>query len=68
MNGSRASSRKAFMDCKLAPVADVSRNSALHLEVAKAEIAKHLQSVKTVIANLEQDLDLQTHPDTLKHF
>ena len=28
----------------------------------------HPQSVKTVIAKLEQELDLQMHPDTLKRF
>ena len=40
----------------------------IHLQKVKAEIANHPQSVKTVIAKLEEDLDLQMHPDTLKRF
>lgn len=40
----------------------------LHLQTVKAEIAKHPQSVKTVVAKLEEELDLAMHPDTLKRF
>lgn len=39
-----------------------------HLQKVKAEIALHPQSVKTVLAKLEEDLDVQMHPDTLKRF
>lgn len=39
-----------------------------HLQMVKAEIAKHPQSVKTVIAKLDEELDLTMHPDTLKRF
>ena len=46
----------------------LSTQNPLHLQTVKAEIAKHPQSVKTVIATLEEELDLQMHPDTLKRF
>jgi transposase len=46
----------------------LSTQNSLHLQTVKAEIAKHPQSVKTVIAKLEEDLDLAMHPDTLKRF
>lgn len=46
----------------------LSTQNPLHLQTVKAEIANHPQSVKTVVAILEQDLDLQMHPDTLKRF
>lgn len=46
----------------------LSTQNPLHLQKVKAEIAKHPQSVKTVVAELEEDLDLQMHPDTLKCF
>jgi transposase len=46
----------------------LSTQNPLHLQKVKAEIAKHPQSVKTVVAKLEEDLDLQMHPDTLKRF
>jgi transposase len=46
----------------------LSTQNPIHLQKVKAEIAKHPQSVKTVIAKLAQDLDLQMHPDTLKRF
>jgi transposase len=46
----------------------LSTQNPLHLETVKAEIAKHPQSVKTVIAKLDQELDLAMHPDTLKRF
>ena len=46
----------------------LSTQNPLHLQTVKAEIAKHPQSVKTVVAKLEEELDLQMHPDTLKRF
>ena len=46
----------------------LSTQNPIHLQTVKAEIALHPQSVKTVVAKLEQDLDLQMHPDTLKRF
>jgi transposase len=46
----------------------LSTQNPVHLRTVKAEIALHPQSVKTVVANLEQGLDLQMHPDTLKRF
>ena len=46
----------------------LSTQNPLHLQTVKAEIAKHPQSVKTVIAKLEEELDLAMHPDTFKRF
>ncbi len=46
----------------------LSTQNPVHLQTVKAEIAKHPQSVKTVVAKLEEDLDLAMHPDTLKRF
>ena len=46
----------------------LSTQNPVHLRMVKAEIAKHPQSVKTVIARLDEKLDLQMHPDTLKRF
>jgi transposase len=46
----------------------LSTQNPAHLHTVKAEIAKHPQSVKTVVAKLEEDLDVQMHPDTLKRF
>jgi transposase len=46
----------------------LSTQNPVHLQTVKAEIAKHPQSVKTVVAKLEEDLDVQMHPDTLKRF
>lgn len=39
-----------------------------HLQKVAAEIKKHPNSVKTVLANLEDDLDLEMSEDTLKRF
>jgi len=39
-----------------------------HLKKVEAEIKKHPNSVKTVVALLEEDLDLLMHPETLKRF
>ncbi len=44
----------------------LSTQNSVHLQKVKAEIANHPQSIKTVVAKLEQDLDLQMHPNTLK--
>jgi len=44
----------------------LSQQNAEHLKKVKAEIEKHPNSVKTVVAVLEEDLDLQLHPETLK--
>jgi transposase len=46
----------------------LSAQNPLHLQTVKAEIAKHPQSVKTVVAKLEEELDVAIHPDTLKRF
>jgi transposase len=46
----------------------LSTQNPLHLQSVKAEIARHPQSVKTVVAKLEEALDLRMHPDTLKRF
>jgi transposase len=46
----------------------LSTQNPRHLQTVKAEIAKHPQSVKTVIAKLDEELDLTMHPDTLKRF
>ena len=46
----------------------LSMQNPLHVQSVKAEIAKHPQSVKTVVANLEEELNLPMHPDTLKRF
>lgn len=46
----------------------LSTQNPVHLEKVKSEIRKHPQSVKTVVAKLEEDLDLQMHPDTLKRY
>jgi len=39
-----------------------------HVQKVAAEIKKHPNSVKTVVALLEKDLDLRMHPETLKRF
>ena len=46
----------------------LSTQNPAHLQTVKAEIAKHPQSVKTVVAKLEEEFDLAMHPDTLKRF
>jgi hypothetical protein len=46
----------------------MSTQNPRHLQIVKAEIAKYPQSVKTVIAGLDEELDLAMHPDTLKRF
>ena len=39
-----------------------------HLRRVKEEIKKHPNSVKTVIAKLEEEMNLAMHPETLKRF
>ncbi len=46
----------------------LSSQNPLHLQKVKMEIKRHPNSVKTVIAKLEEDLDLLMHPETLKRF
>ncbi len=46
----------------------LSQQNAAHLQKVKDEIKKHPNSVKTVVAVLEDDLDLAMHPETLKRF
>ena len=46
----------------------LSQQNPQHLQKVEAEIKKHPNSVKTVVAILEEDLDLMMHPETLKRF
>jgi transposase len=46
----------------------LSQQNPEHLKKVKTEIEKHPNSVKTVVAKLEEDLDLVMHPETLKRF
>ena len=46
----------------------LSQQNPEHLQKVSAEIKKHPNSVKTVVAILEEDLDLLMHPETLKRF
>ena len=46
----------------------LSQQNPEHLKKVTGEIKKHPNSVKTVIANLEEDLKLEMSPDTLKRF
>lgn len=46
----------------------LSQQNAEHLRKVRAEIERHPNSVKTVVAALEKDLDLPMHPETLKRF
>jgi transposase len=46
----------------------LSQQNPSHLQKVEAEIKKHPNSVKTVVAALEADLNLQMHPETLKRF
>jgi transposase len=46
----------------------LSQQNPDHLKKVEAEIRAHPNSVKTVIAKLEEDLALQMSPDTLKRF
>lgn len=46
----------------------LSQQNPEHLRRVRAEIKQHPNSVKTVVAHLEEDLDLAMHPETLKRF
>lgn len=46
----------------------LSQQNPEHLKKVQAEIKEHPNSVKTVLAKLEADLNLQMHPETLKRF
>ena len=46
----------------------LSQQNPQHLQKVEAEIKNHPNSVKTVVAILEADLDLAMHPETLKRF
>ena len=46
----------------------LSQQNPKHLQKVQAEIKEHPNSVKTVVAKLEEDLNLQMHPETLKRF
>lgn len=46
----------------------LSQQNPEHLQKVQKEIKRHPNSVKTVVAALEEDLDLQMHPETLKRF
>ena len=46
----------------------LSQQNPVHLAKVKAEMKRHPNSVKTVIARLEEDLDLAMHPETLRRF
>lgn len=46
----------------------LSHQNPVHLQKVKMEIKRHPNSVKTVVAKLEEDLDLTMHPETLRRF
>ncbi len=46
----------------------LSQQNPEHLRKVEAEIKKHPNSVKTVVAVLEEDLNLLMHPETLKRY
>ena len=46
----------------------LSQQNPEHLRRVREEIKQHPNSVKTVVARLEEDLDLAMHPETLKRF
>lgn len=46
----------------------LSLQNPVHLSKVRAEIKRHPNSVKTVVAKLEEDLDLTMHPETLRRF
>lgn len=46
----------------------LSQQNPEHLRKVQKEIKRHPNSVKTVVAVLEEDLDLRMHPETLKRF
>ena len=46
----------------------LSQQNPEHLRKVRAELKQHPNSVKSVVARLEEDLDLAMHPETLKRF
>ncbi len=46
----------------------LSQQNPQHVQKVEAEIKKHPNSVKTVVAKLGEDLGLLMHPETLKRF
>jgi transposase len=46
----------------------LSQQNPEHLRKVHEEIKQHPNSVKTVVAHLEEELDLVMHPETLKRF
>ena len=46
----------------------LSQQNPEHMRRVREEIKHHPNSVKTVVARLEEDLDLAMHPETLKRF
>jgi len=46
----------------------LSQQNPEHLKKVKDEIKKHPNSVKTVVGILEDEFELQMHPETLKRF
>ncbi len=46
----------------------LSQQNPVHIQKVEAEIKNHPNSVKTVVAVLEAELDLLMHPETLKRF
>lgn len=46
----------------------LSQQNPEHLGKVRAEIKRHPNSVKTVVALLAEDLDLPMHPETLRRF
>lgn len=46
----------------------LSQQNPEHLRQVQEQIKQHPNSVKTVVAHLEEDLDLVMHPETLKRF
>jgi transposase len=46
----------------------LSQQNPEHVLRVREEIQQHPNSVKTVLAHLEEDLDLAMHPETLKRF
>jgi transposase len=46
----------------------LSQQNPEHIRKVREQIKQHPNSVKTVVAHLEQDLDLVMHPETLKRF
>ncbi len=46
----------------------LSQQNPRHLQKVEEQIKKHPNSVKAVVAALEEDLDLMMHPETLKRY